>query len=725
MNAVPDIDIVRPALDALAAGRHGDPFAILGPHRTRTGGCVRCFMPGAASAEVIEAGATRPMARIHGAGLFEGPWSGGAYRYRFKTPFLTWEVEDPYRFPPVIGDLDLHLLAEGTHARPYEVMGAQPGTVDGVAGTAFAVWAPNARRVSVIGDMNGWDARQHPMRLRHNAGIWELFLPGVEPGALYKYAILGPDWQPLPDKADPWARAAEVTPRTASRVWPLPPAVAGNGRRWQDRADPMAIYEVHLGSWRRGPGNRYLTYRELAAQLVPYAQHMGFTHLELMPVSEYPFDGSWVYQPTGLFAPTSRFGDPDDFAAFVTAAHDAGLGVLVDWVPGHFPGDPHGLLQFDGTALYEHADPRLGKHQDWDSYIYNYGRTEVSQFLLASALYWLERYDIDGLRVDAVASMIYRDYSRKSGEWIPNHLGGTENFEATGLLRRLNEAVFLRHPNATTVAEESTAWPMVSRPTAIGGLGFGFKWNMGWMHDTLAYMAEDPVHRKYHHDRMTFGLVYAFTENFVLPISHDEVVHGKRSLLDKMPGDRWQKFANLRAYLGFMYGHPGKKLLFMGCEFGQWREWNHDTCLDWHLLDDPAQAVEHRGMQALVRDLNQLYRRLPALHQHDCDSDGFQWIDAGNRDESVFAWIRRGHDGFAVVVAHFTPVIRPEVRIGVPSLGFYAERLNTDSGFYGGGNVGNGGGVPAEAIPAHGHPFSIRITLPPLATLIFTVESLK
>ncbi|MGH6988960.1 MAG: 1,4-alpha-glucan branching protein GlgB, partial [Stellaceae bacterium] len=602
--------------------------------------------------------------------------------------------------------------------------GAHVATIEDVAGVAFTVWAPNARRVSVVGDFNNWDGRRHPMRLHPGAGIWEIFIPGLSEGERYKYEIKGPDGAPLPLKADPFAFAAEHPPLTASIV------AAPGDDPWQDgawldmrerriaRDAPVSIYEAHLGSWRRKPeeGNRYLSYRELADELVPYVKDMGFSHIELLPITEYPFDGSWGYQPTGLFAPTSRFGSPADFRALVEAAHGAGIGLILDWVPAHFPNDPHGLAQFDGTHLYDHADPRQGFHKDWNTLIYNYGRREVANFLLASGLFWLDRYHADGLRVDAVASMLYLDYSREPGEWVPNKFGGRENLDAVQFLRGLNEIGYGHHPGITTVAEESTAWPMVSRPVYLGGLGFGYKWNMGWMHDTLEYISRDPIHRTHHHHELTFGLLYAFSENFVLPLSHDEVVHGKRSLLGKMPGDPWQRFANLRLYFTFMFGHPGKKLLFMGGEFAQEREWDHDTSLDWHLIGDPM----HAGVQRLVRDLNRLYRDVPALHRRDCESDGFAWIDANDAGNSVLSFLRFGEPGDppAVILCNFTPVPRQGYRIGVPEAGFYRELLNSDAATYGGGNMGNGGGIEAEPTPWHGRPFSINVTLPPLAGLI-------
>ncbi|HEX6015183.1 MAG TPA: 1,4-alpha-glucan branching protein GlgB, partial [Geminicoccaceae bacterium] len=596
---------------------------------------------------------------------------------------------------------------------------------EGVAGTGFAVWAPNASRVSVVGAFNDWDGRRNPMRKRVECGVWELFLPDAAPGALYKYEILDGSGQLLPLKADPIAFAAERPPSTASVVKGLvahrfaDQAWLESRRAGDPRAKPMSIYECHAGSWRRVPeeGNRQLRWRELADTLLPYVVDMGFTHLELLPISEHPFEGSWGYQPIGLFAPSSRIGDPDDFAYFVDRCHAQGVGVLLDWVPGHFPTDPHGLVRFDGTALYEHEDPRLGFQPDWNTLIYNFGRREVANFLYSNGLYWLDQFHVDGLRVDAVASMLYLDYSRQPGQWIPNAYGGRENLDAIAFLHRLNELAYGEHPGAVTVAEESTAWPGVSRPVYLGGLGFGFKWNMGWMHDTLQYMSKEPVHRKFHHNNLTFGLLYAFSENFVLPISHDEVVHGKGSLINKMPGDDWQKAANLRAYLALMWTYPGKKLLFMGCEFGQWREWNHDASLDWHLLDE---GPFHRGLQMLVRDLNRLYRERPALHELDCDPQGFEWIDCTDVEHSVVSWLRRARDPerHTITVCNFTPVPRHGYRIGVPRAGAYRERVNTDADLYGGSGMGNAGMVEAEPIPHHGRPASVCLTLPPLATLV-------
>jgi 1,4-alpha-glucan branching enzyme len=724
-----------PDVAAIVAATHDNPFGFLGMHDSSVGLCVRAFLPGADAMAVVDSGSGKLAAdgkQIDPAGLFVASMEGrhDFFRYRLRARHGNkWdEFEDIYRFPPVLGELDVHLLVEGNHLASYQKLGAHPVVHDGVEGVAFAVWAPNARRVSVVGDFNFWDGRRMPMRRRHAGGFWELFVPGLEPGHLYKYEIVGPDGGVLPLKADPYANAAEHPPGTASVV------AAPSRHAWQDaawmeerwrhnhREAPISIYEVHLGSWRRNlaEGGRYLSYRELAEDLVPYVADLGFTHIEVLPVTEYPFDGSWGYQPVSLFAPTSRYGPPDDFRAFVDTCHDKGLGVWLDWVPGHFPNDAHGLGRFDGTALYEHADPRQGLHRDWNTLIYNYGRCEVANFLLSSALYWLREYHIDGLRVDAVASMLYLDYSRKEGEWIPNAYGGRENLDAIAFLRRMNELAFGEGSGATTTAEESTAWPMVSRPVYIGGLGFGFKWNMGWMHDTLGYISRDPIHRKHHHNDLTFGLLYAFHENFILPLSHDEVVHGKRSLLGRMPGDRWQRFANLRAYFAFMWTHPGKKLLFMGGEFGQEREWNHDWGLDWQCLDDGF----HAGVQLLVRDLNRLYSTTPSLHVLDMEPEGFAWIDAANGAESVLSYMRRGRDPheLAVIVCNFTPVPRHDYRIGVPRPGRYAERINTDAAVYGGSGIGNAGAVDADPHPMHGHPYSLRLQLPPLGVLIFTAE---
>ncbi len=711
---------------AFVAGDHRDPFAYLGMHADAGRLVVRAFLPEAEAVSAVDASSEGPAAvlrRLHPAGLFEGEIAGRApfpYRLRVREAGIEHVLDDPYRFDLLLDAAELARFARGAHPAPHRLLGAHPLVLDGSAGTRFAVWAPNARRVSVVGDFNRWDGRRHPMRLRHDAGVWELFLPGIGPGAPYKFEIKHRSGMLLPLKGDPYARETELRPGSASVV------AAPSGHRWTDEAwmsaraaasardAPIAIYEVHAGSWRRGPDNRFLDYRELADSLVPYVADMGFTHIELLPLAEHPFDGSWGYQPTALYAPTRRFGTPDGLRHLVDACHRAGIGVLLDWVPGHFPSDPHGLAVFDGTHLYEHEDPRLGRHRDWDTLIYNYGRHEVAGFLLASARYWLEEFHIDGLRVDAVASMLCLDYSRGPGEWLPNRYGGRENLEAIDFLRRVNEAVYADFRGIVTVAEDSTAWPMVSRPTYLGGLGFGYKWNMGWMHDTLSYIGRDPVHRAFHHDELTFGLLYAFSENFVLPLSHDEVVHGKGSLIGKMPGDRWQKFANLRLYLAFTYGHPGKKLVFMGGEFAQAREWDHDRPLDWDLLADPM----HRGVQTVVRDLNRLYRRTPALHRRDCEPQGFEWIDCHDREQSVISFLRRDDAGdHVVVVCNFTPVVRAGYVIGVPAGGQYVELLNTDSAFYGGSDVGNGGVVAAADAPRHGLPHSLTLTLPPLGAL--------
>ena len=718
-------------LDVIAAiveGRHGDPFAVLGPHEVDGEYALRAFVPGALTLDAVtREGQGEPLAHLvrrDDAGYFEGTLpQRSPYRLRAANAGGTWLVDDPYAYGPVLGPIDDWLIGQGLHEELYDRLGAHAMVHEGTAGVHFAVWAPNARRVSVVGDFNQWDGRRHTMRKRVGTGVWEIFVPEIGAGTLYKYEIIGADGKLLPLKADPVGFGAELRPSTASVVRDTRSFTWSDGewmtaRTSRDpRRAPMAIYEVHLGSWRRAEGWHWLNYDELADVLVPYAVDLGFTHLELMPVNEYPLDASWGYQPVGLFAPTRRYGEPAGFARFVDRCHRAGLGVLLDWVPAHFPIDPHGLARFDGTALYEHEDPRKGFHPDWNTAIFNFGRNEVVNYLIANALFWLDRYHIDGLRVDAVASMLYLDYSREPGQWVPNPLGGNENFEAGAFLRKLNETVYARHPGVVTIAEESTAWPGVSQPTYTGGLGFGFKWNMGWMHDTLDYMGQIPVHRRWHHDRMTFGLMYAFTENFVLPLSHDEVVHGKGSLLSRMPGDTWQKFANLRAYYALMWAHPGKKLLFMGQEFAQGREWNFEAELDWSLLD----VSWHAGVQALVRDCNRTYRRHRALHERDCESDGFHWIEFNDRMHSVFAWLRFGTDGAPVVAiaANLTPVPRENYRIGLPALGRWREILNTDAVVYGGTGCGNAGIVAAEPVSSHGYPYSAVVTLPPLGTLWF------
>jgi len=713
-------------LYALARGEHCDPFAFLGPHQVGSQRVVRALLPHARNVELIDASGNSlaEMERIHADGLFEAVLPPRKRRYLFRiTAFngATYDVEDAYRFESSLGDLDLYLLGEGSDRKIYQKLGAQVRTLAGVPGTRFAVWAPNASRVSVIGDFNDWDGRRHCMRLHPANGIWEIFLPGVAAGARYKFEMLDQNGKLLPLKTDPYGNFHEPPPGNASIVYE-------SHYDWQDddwinkrsevpRLDkPVSIYEVHLGSWRRADGGRYLNYRELADQLVDYVKDMGFTHIELLPVTEHPFDGSWGYQPIGMFAPTQRFGDPDDFRYFVDRCHAAGVALMVDWVPAHFPKDEHGLRRFDGTALYEHEDPRKGEHADWGTLIFNFGRREVVNYLIGNALYWIDEFHIDALRVDAVASMLYLDYSRKEGEWLPNEQGGNENLEAVAFLRKLN--VELHSHGATSYAEESTAWPGVSRPVDMGGLGFTYKWNMGWMNDTLSYMSEEPVHRKHHHDKMTFGLVYAFDENFVLPLSHDEVVHGKGSLLGRMPGDEWQRFANLRAYYGNMYAHPGKKLLFMGAELAQYREWGHDRTLDWNLLDYPV----HAGVKALVRDLNHVYRNTPALYEVDFSGDGFEWINWGDRDNSVLSWIRRDRSGgYVICITNFTPVVRYDYQLGVPDPVRFDEILNTDAEKYGGSGNRNDNLYATEA-PLLGKPCTLSLTIPPLATLILKPE---
>ncbi|WP_181700495.1 1,4-alpha-glucan branching protein GlgB [Chthonobacter albigriseus] len=722
----PAFGLDHAAVQALVEGRHGDPFTLLGPHRLGDAASVRAFLPGARSVEVRarDGGDLLGTLRLaHPAGFWSGPVARiGPYRLVIDWPDARQETEDPYAFGLLLGDLDLHLIAQGTHYELGRCLGAQAMTVEGVPGVRFAVWAPNARRVSVVGDFNSWDGRRHPMRQRREAGVWELFVPRVGVGTRYKFELVGPDGAVLPQKADPVARSAEPAPGTASIVARTEPYAWTDHAWMESRAArqapdaPISVYEVHVGSWLRiGEDARSLDWIELADRLIPYVKGMGFTHLELLPIMEHPFGGSWGYQPLGLFAPTGRFGRPEEFAAFVDRCHAEQIAVLLDWVPAHFPTDVHGLARFDGTALYEHEDPREGFHQDWNTLIYNLGRNEVKGFLIASAFEWLERYHVDGLRVDAVASMLYRDYSRKAGEWIPNRYGGRENLEAVEFFKHLNSMVPRRCPGAVMIAEESTAWPGVSRPVEEGGLGFAYKWNMGWMHDTLHYIAEDPINRRWHHDEMTFGLVYAWSEAFVLPISHDEVVHGKGSLLGKMPGDDWQRFANLRAYLAFMWAHPGKKLLFMGCEIAERREWNHDGSVDWALLSEPR----HRGVRDLVRDLNRLYATEAALHRLDADPAGFAWAVGDDRENSVFAFLRQAGEGdpAVLVVANLTPVPRTAYRIGVPFDGHWRELLSTDAEIYGGSNLGNGGGVETEPVPAHGQPRSLSLVLPPLSTV--------
>ncbi len=712
---------------AVIGARHGDAFAVLGPHATTDGTVVRAFIPGATHAWACHDGVQAELACRHPDGFFEGPLPAPWPRYtlRAANADAAWTMEDPFRFPAVLGALDDHLLVEGTHRALYERLGAHPLSLDGVGGIHFAVWAPNAARVSLVGPFNAWDGRRHPMRKRIDSGLWEIFLPGLAAGAVYKYEIAGADGALLPLKADPIGFAAELRPSTASVVASAAPFAWTDATHLDIRATvdprraPMAIYEVHLGSWQRSAEGGFLDYDAIADRLIPYVVDLGFTHLELLPVSEHPLDDSWGYQPIGLFAPTARHGTPEGFARLVERAHEAGVGVILDWVPAHFPTDAHGLRRFDGAALYEDADRRRGFHPDWQTAIYDFGRAEVANILAASALHWFDRFHIDALRVDAVASMLYLDYSRRPGEWSPNVEGGRENLEAVAFLRRVNALAYAEHPGIMMIAEESTSWPGVSRPVDAGGLGFGFKWNMGWMNDTLAYLAREPSHRKWHHREMTFGLLYAFSENFVLPLSHDEVVHGKQSLIGRIHGDAWQQAATLRAYYGFMWAHPGKKLLFMGQEFGQVREWNFAAALDWHLLDAPR----HAGIRDCVRDLNRLYRSHPALHARDCEAEGHRWVIADDADHSVFAWLRLAPGAPAVLaVSNFTPVPRHDWRIGVPHAGIWREILNTDAKPYGGSGLGNLGSTIAIAEPADGQPACVNILLPPLATVYFLFD---
>ena len=721
----------RNAVASLITARHGDPFSLLGRHQVEGGFVVRTFQPDAEAVEIVARASDLTLgrlARIHPDGLWSGRVSSDEpYLLRLTVAGRRLDLEDPYSYPPLLGELDLYLLAEGRHHDFARMMGAHVMTIDGVPGVRFTVWAPNAQRVSVVGTFNNWDGRRHPMRRREPSATWELFVPRLAAGTIYKYELTGPWGELLPLRADPCAWAAEIPPRTASIV--ADPAIEWTDADWiarraerQNEQAPMSIYEVHATSWlptSDPAGADSATWDGLAERLIPYAAALGFTHLELMPIMEHPFGGSWGYQPLGQFAPQARLGPPEGFGRFVDRAHAAGLGIILDWVPAHFPTDPHGLARFDGTALYEHEDPREGFHQDWNTYIFNLGRNEVRGFMIGSALYWLEYWHADGIRVDAVASMLYRDYSRKAGEWIPNRYGGRENLESIAFLQDLSRAVRARVPGALLIAEESTAFPGVSRPADEGGLGFDFKWNMGWMHDTLHYMEEQPIYRRYHHGEISFGLVYAFSEKFVLPLSHDEVVYGKGSMIGKMPGDDWQRFANLRAYYGFMWSHPGKKLIFMGGEIAQQREWNHDRGLDWFSLDDPAR----RGVQKLVTDLNAAYRAHPALHRLDCSADGFAWIVLHDAEQSVYAWLRTAPDSPpALVICNFTPLPRFGYRLGVPSPGHWREIVNTDAEIYGGANLGNSGGAWTDGGELHDQPHSLALTLPPLATVILVLD---
>ncbi|MBJ7576959.1 1,4-alpha-glucan branching protein GlgB [Devosia sp. MC532] len=715
-------------VEAIVAGRHSDAFGFLGLHQIEGAWVLRAFVPNAETltAYTLDGAELGHLIPRHGAGFFEGKVAIDTpqpVRYRAKNAGGEWDVYDPYTFGPVLGPMDDYYIGEGTHLRLFDKLGAHEMAFEGIHGTHFAVWAPNALRVSVVGPFNEWDGRRNPMRNR--GGIWEVFIPVLGTGTIYKYEIVGPDGQILPLKADPFARQAEMRPKNASVVPDPTPFVWTDAQYMEERKAkdwrraPMSIYEVHLGSWRRRPDGGFLSYDQLAEQLVPYVADMGYTHIEVLPISEHPYDPSWGYQPTGLYAPTARFGDPAGFARFVNAAHEAGLGVILDWVPAHFPTDEFGLANFDGTALYEHADPRQGFHPDWNTAIYNLGRKEVSAFLTNNALYWFDQFHIDGLRVDAVASMLYLDYSREPGEWVPNEHGGNQNLETVAFLQRVNAEVYRQFPGGFMIAEESTSWPGVTAPTYANGLGFGFKWNMGFMNDTLRYMSRSPVHRKFHHADMTFGMVYAFSENFVLPLSHDEVVHGKGTLLEKMPGDDWQQFANLRAYLAFMWGHPGKKLLFMGQEFAQRAEWNESKALDWYLLDQP----NHEGMRRLIADLNAAYRSLPALHERDCEPEGFNWVIGNDQQNSVLAWVRKAPGADPVlVITNLTPVPRTGYKVPLPAAGRWVERINTDAGWYAGSNTGNHGGVEARAVKGQHWPAEAELYLPPLATLFLKFE---
>jgi 1,4-alpha-glucan branching enzyme len=716
------------------AGQTDIPQDILGPQPTNDPRrvLIRTFVPNVEEVWLVSPGEDilQPMTRVHVNGLYETlcdpsifDTSTGKYKLRFAQGDSIMTVHDPYAFSPLLTDLDLHLFNEGTHDRIYERMGAHLRTIEGVPGVNFAVWAPNAQSISVVGDFNDWDGRRHPMRKRIPSGIWELFIPGMEAGEIYKFRVTDCHDQQI-EKSDPYGFFSEVPPKTASVVTDLD-QFAWSDQEWMDRRretnqleQPLSVYELHLGSWRQDPeaANGWKNYRQIAHELVEYSRELGFTHVELMPVSEHPYTGSWGYQTVGYFACTSRYGTPEDFMYFVDFLHQNNLGVIIDWVPAHFPKDGHGLAKFDGTALYEHSDPRQGEHPDWSTLIFNYDRNEVKNFLVANAMFWLDKYHIDGLRVDAVASMLYLDYSREEGEWIPNKYGGRENLGAIDFMKAMNERVHETFPGVLTIAEESTAWGGVSRPTYAGGLGFSIKWNMGWMNDTLRYFRKDSVYRKYHHDELTFSLIYAFTENFMLPFSHDEVVHGKGSLLEQMPGDLWQKFANLRLLYSYMWTHPGKKLMFMGCEWGQWNEWNCDSGLQWDLL----QWESHQGLQKMVSDLNRIYREQPALYEVDFEQQGFEWIDSMNREQSVLGYVRKAKDpeDMLIVICNFTPAVHPHYRMGVPQEGHYHEIFNSDSTYYGGSNQGNGMGVKAEPIEAQGQPFSIEVNVPPLGVTI-------
>lgn len=720
-------NLVSSELNRIIEARHHDPFTVLGKHQAGHGNItIRVFLPDAQQVRIADS--AHELQRIPNTDVFE--WRGSAdnitthYELEVFNGASSRRFHDPYTFAPQLSDFDIYLFNEGKHWHAYRLLGSHPHTVDGVDGILFATWAPTAERVSVVGDFNNWDGRTHCMRVRGGSGIWELFIPGLSTGTLYKFEIRNRHTGQCGVKADPYAQQFELRPNTASLV-ARPSEHAWKDDNWLAHRksrnwlkEPMSIYEVHLGSWQLDEQGQFFNYRELAQRLVPYAKEHGFTHIELLPVSEHPFDGSWGYQTTGNYAPTSRFGAPDDFRYFVDHCHQNGIGVILDWVPGHFPKDAHGLARFDGSALYEHEDPRLGEHKDWGTLIFNYGRNEVKNYLLSSAIYWIEEFHIDGLRVDAVASMLYLDYSRQPGEWLPNQYGGNENLDAIDFLRHLNSVTHEQHPGTLIIAEESTSWPMVSRPTWLGGLGFSMKWNMGWMNDTLRYMNRDTVYRQYHHDMLTFSQLYAYTENFVLPFSHDEVVHGKGSLLNKMPGDEWQRFANLRLLYTYMFTHPGKKLLFMGCEFGQGSEWNHAQQLDWYVLDYPL----HRGINSLIKDVNHLYCHEEALHKYDFEQRGFSWIDCHDAPQSILSYMRNGDNDVIIVALNFTPIPRHNYRLGVPRAGHYKEIFNSDSSYYGGSNIGNKGLIVADDMPWMNQSHSITITLPPLAGVIFRPE---
>ncbi|MBN2545022.1 MAG: 1,4-alpha-glucan branching protein GlgB [Spirochaetes bacterium] len=722
--------VSKEQLNRIIYSYHWDPFEVLGFHQVKVKNqlksVVRAFFPVAEKVELVIKNKTFNMVKIHKDGFFEIVLDiTDKPDYNFKitnSENHNWHLNDPYKYGTVLTDFDLHLLSEGNHFKSYEKLGSHLIEHEGTKGVHFAVWAPNAKRVSVIGDFNHWDGRYNQMRNRGSSGIWELFIPDLVEGENYKYEIKTQN-DALVQKTDPYAFMCELRPKTASKVYKL------SKYKWNDEiyldkrkksnmlTNPMSIYELHLGSWKRDEENNFLNYRDLADQLVDYVLDMGYTHIELLPVLEHPFDGSWGYQVTGYFAPTSRHGNCEDFSYFVDKMHQNGIGIILDWVPAHFPNDQHGLAKFDGTSLYEHDDPRLGYHKEWDTLIFNYGRNEVKNFLISSALFWFDYYHIDGLRVDAVASMLYLDYSRNPGEWIPNKYGGNENLDAIDFIKKLNEQVYLEHPDVLMIAEESTAWIGVSRPTYLGGLGFGLKWNMGWMNDFLTYISKDPIYRKYHHNNLTFSMIYAYTENFILVLSHDEVVHGKSSIISKMPGDDWQKFANTRLAIGFMYAHPGKKLLFMGTEFGQWSEWNHNQSIDWNLLD----WERHRKLKNFFKELNKIYKQNPGLYEIDFDSNGFQWVNCNDWEGSVVSFLRKGfnREEVILIVANFTPIVRHNYKVGVPFYCHWQEILNSDAVEFGGGGVGNSGGFWSDSINWDYQPFSLNITLPPLSILYF------